>query len=106
MLNTLPWLQWLLCVIFFEMLASMPEKSMIIFEPQGETKYTVTTFTDIDCGYCRKLHAPELPGQRCARSPCFPCSPSLSLPGTPRLARGAADAHRARCVRRVQSMLL
>ncbi|MAP10561.1 MAG: hypothetical protein CMQ61_00725 [Gammaproteobacteria bacterium] len=40
-----------------EMLASMPEKSMIIFEPQGETKYTVTTFTDIDCGYCRKLHA-------------------------------------------------
>jgi thiol:disulfide interchange protein DsbC len=24
--------------------------------PPVETKYTVTVFTDIDCGYCRKLH--------------------------------------------------
>jgi len=30
--------------------------SMIIFAPKGETKHTVTVFTDIDCGYCRKLH--------------------------------------------------
>ena len=28
----------------------------IEFKPKGETKYLVTAFTDIDCGYCRKLH--------------------------------------------------
>jgi thiol:disulfide interchange protein DsbC len=32
------------------------EESMIIFEAKGETKYVITAFTDIDCGYCRKLH--------------------------------------------------
>ncbi|AGA90271.1 protein-disulfide isomerase [Thioflavicoccus mobilis 8321] len=32
------------------------EDNMIIFEPPGKTKHTVTVFTDIDCGYCRKLH--------------------------------------------------
>jgi thiol:disulfide interchange protein DsbC len=31
------------------------ENSMIIFEPE-EVKRTITVFTDIDCGYCRKLH--------------------------------------------------
>lgn len=30
--------------------------SMIIFKPEAETKYVVNIFTDIDCGYCRKLH--------------------------------------------------
>jgi thiol:disulfide interchange protein DsbC len=29
---------------------------MIIFKPKT-SKYTVTIFTDIDCGYCRKLHS-------------------------------------------------
>lgn len=29
---------------------------MIIFKPE-ESKHTVSIFTDIDCGYCRKLHA-------------------------------------------------
>jgi thiol:disulfide interchange protein DsbC len=31
------------------------ESSMIIFEPDNATR-TITVFTDIDCGYCRKLH--------------------------------------------------
>jgi len=31
------------------------ENSMIIFEPE-QVKHTITVFTDIDCGYCRKLH--------------------------------------------------
>ncbi len=31
------------------------EDKMIIFKPEN-TKYTVSIFTDIDCGYCRKLH--------------------------------------------------
>jgi len=29
---------------------------MIVFKPK-ESKYTVSIFTDIDCGYCRKLHS-------------------------------------------------
>ncbi len=31
------------------------EKSMIVYGPK-KPKHTVTVFTDIDCGYCRKLH--------------------------------------------------
>lgn len=31
------------------------ESSMIVFEPE-QASHTVTVFTDIDCGYCRKLH--------------------------------------------------
>jgi len=30
--------------------------SMIIFKPE-KTRHIVTVFTDIDCGYCRKLHS-------------------------------------------------
>lgn len=30
--------------------------NMIIFKPE-KTEYVVSIFTDIDCGYCRKLHA-------------------------------------------------
>jgi thiol:disulfide interchange protein DsbC len=37
-------------------LNGVPEDSMIIFEPDGPAKHTVTTFTDIDCPYCRKMH--------------------------------------------------
>jgi len=33
----------------------LASKDMIIFSPK-EVKYTITAFTDIDCGYCRKLH--------------------------------------------------
>lgn len=32
------------------------EENMIIFKPKIG-KYKVTVFTDIDCGYCRKLHS-------------------------------------------------
>ena len=28
---------------------------MIVFSPK-EVKHTISVFTDIDCGYCRKLH--------------------------------------------------
>ena len=31
------------------------EDNMVIFAPE-DYKHTVTVFTDIDCGYCRKLH--------------------------------------------------
>lgn len=45
------------------LLASLDESSMVVFAPRPELiKATVTVFTDIDCGYCRKLHqeVPEL----------------------------------------------
>ena len=29
---------------------------MVIFSP-AQPKYTVTVFTDVDCGYCRELHS-------------------------------------------------
>lgn len=31
------------------------EKRMIVFAPK-QVKHTISVFTDIDCGYCRKLH--------------------------------------------------
>ena len=34
---------------------SISNDKMIVYSPK-ETKYKVTVFTDIDCGYCRKLH--------------------------------------------------
>jgi len=36
-------------------LASLNEADMIVFEPE-KIEHTITVFTDIDCGYCRKLH--------------------------------------------------
>jgi len=36
-------------------LETVGEDGMIVFEAPAE-KHTVTVFTDIDCGYCRKLH--------------------------------------------------
>jgi thiol:disulfide interchange protein DsbC len=37
-------------------LAAVPESQMIIFGPPT-AKMTVTVFTDIDCGYCRRFHS-------------------------------------------------
>jgi thiol:disulfide interchange protein DsbC len=37
-------------------LSKLDERQMIIFSPE-EPKHTITVFTDIDCAYCRKLHA-------------------------------------------------
>ena len=39
-----------------ELLATADTKTQITFAPV-EPKYDLTVFTDIDCGYCRKLHA-------------------------------------------------
>lgn len=36
-------------------LANVPADKRIIF-PAKNAKYSVTVFTDIDCGYCRRLH--------------------------------------------------
>ncbi|HEY5720486.1 MAG TPA: DsbC family protein, partial [Gammaproteobacteria bacterium] len=40
-----------------ELLQKVPESMMVVFEAQGEARHTLTTFTDIDCQYCRRMHA-------------------------------------------------
>jgi thiol:disulfide interchange protein DsbC len=37
-------------------LEKLGQDKMIVFTPKN-SKYTVSIFTDIDCGYCRKLHS-------------------------------------------------
>jgi len=43
-------------VVRAEKIAAVPESEMIIFEPEGGRKATITVFTDVDCPYCRQLH--------------------------------------------------
>lgn len=38
------------------LMGSLDESEMIVFSPKNP-RHTLTIFTDIDCGYCRKLHA-------------------------------------------------
>ena len=38
-----------------ELLKTVPRKDRIVFAPPNP-KYTVSVFTDVECGYCRKLH--------------------------------------------------
>ncbi len=39
-----------------DQIKAVSEKTMIVYEPENP-QYTVNVFTDIDCGYCRKLHS-------------------------------------------------
>lgn len=43
-----------------EKIAAIKPEEKIVFAPKGETKAKIAVFTDIDCGYCRKLHQ-EIP---------------------------------------------
>ncbi len=38
------------------MITAVPESQMVIFSPKNP-QYTITVFTDVDCGFCRKLHS-------------------------------------------------
>lgn len=38
------------------LLSQVPREDMIIFSPEGETKGALYVFTDVDCGFCQKLH--------------------------------------------------
>ena len=38
------------------LLETVPESEMLVYSPK-DPKYTITVFTDIDCGYCRRLHS-------------------------------------------------
>ena len=39
-----------------ELVKSIDASTQIIYSPKGETRAHINVFTDIDCGYCRKLH--------------------------------------------------
>lgn len=39
------------------MIASLNPKESINFAPKGKPKAVVYVFTDVDCGYCRRLHS-------------------------------------------------
>ena len=39
-----------------DMLAKVADKDAVIFKAKGEQKHLLTVFTDVDCGYCVKLH--------------------------------------------------
>jgi len=38
------------------LIEGVPESEMLVFGPKNP-KYTITVFTDVDCGYCRRLHS-------------------------------------------------
>lgn len=38
------------------MIGAIPESDMLVFAPR-DPRYTITVFTDVDCGYCRQLHS-------------------------------------------------
>ena len=39
-----------------QIFSQLSTDEMIVFKPAGESKAIMNVFTDIDCGYCRKLH--------------------------------------------------
>ncbi|MGN6112390.1 MAG: disulfide isomerase DsbC N-terminal domain-containing protein [Luteimonas sp.] len=39
-----------------DLVATVPASDRIVFAPR-DPKYTVTVFTDVECGYCRKFHS-------------------------------------------------
>lgn len=38
------------------LMARVAPEEMVVFSPEGETKAAINVFTDVDCGYCQKLH--------------------------------------------------
>ena len=38
------------------LLDTIPTQEMVVFSPKEDIKTYVSVFTDVDCGYCRKLH--------------------------------------------------
>ena len=41
--------------VIASLFGALDEQQMVIFSPEG-FQHTVTVFTDIDCGFCRKFH--------------------------------------------------
>ena len=47
-----------------KLLEGVPRSEMIVFSPEGDTRAAINVFTDVDCGFCQKLHqeVPKLNG--------------------------------------------
>jgi len=43
--------------IHMGLIEAVDEKNMLIYEPETPSNRSITIFTDISCGYCRRLHA-------------------------------------------------
>lgn len=43
--------------IHMGLIEGIDEKNMLIYEPNEASTRSITVFTDISCGYCRRLHA-------------------------------------------------
>ncbi|MEM7097090.1 MAG: DsbC family protein [Pseudomonadota bacterium] len=39
-----------------ELMNAVPREHMVVFSPSTPAKTHISVFTDVDCGYCRKLH--------------------------------------------------
>ena len=39
-----------------ELMQQVALEDMVVFAPEGGTRAVINVFTDVDCGYCRKLH--------------------------------------------------
>ncbi|MDX9741135.1 MAG: DsbC family protein [Gammaproteobacteria bacterium] len=39
------------------LLAGLDQDELIVFAPEGESKHVLHVFTDVDCTYCRRMHA-------------------------------------------------
>ncbi len=42
--------------IHMSLIEDMGEENMLIYTPEKDTTRSITVFTDISCGYCRRLH--------------------------------------------------
>ena len=43
-------------VVRKQVVDDLGEDNMLVYKPKGETKHTITVFTDIYCPYCQRLH--------------------------------------------------
>lgn len=43
-------------VVRKQVVDELGEENMVVYRPKGETKHTITVFTDIFCPYCQRLH--------------------------------------------------
>ncbi|UTW46223.1 DsbC family protein [bacterium SCSIO 12696] len=50
------WLDTVYAPIRRDLIQSASVDDMVVYKAKGETKAVLHVFTDIDCGYCRKLH--------------------------------------------------
>lgn len=39
-----------------KLVSGLSDNQTVMYKPKGDTKHTITVFTDIDCPYCQKMH--------------------------------------------------